>query len=250
MLLQERHGALGHVAGGIKFFGHAGAPCLGRLVVVAGKLVRRPAQRVWVRMARPEPPFVVSHHLIRVLDAQLHVLETIVGKHRLELRVPRPGGRQLLVVTPADALPRLTEQLGRPDAPRIRLRHADHREIVLDALQVALADEGRVIPGRGHDVGERRRLEGERDAVVPDAVERRHPAGHQRGPVGHADGRGRVEPLEAGARRRQPVDVRRPHHRIAVATQMVRPVLVGDDEEEIGSVAHVHSVVFPEQGHR
>jgi len=69
-------------------------------------------------------------------------------------------------------------------------------------------------------------------------VQRRHPPGHQGCAVRHADRRGDVEALEARARGGQTIDAGRSHPRIAVTTEMVGAVLVGDDQEEVGFSIH------------
>ena len=58
------------------------------------------------------------------------------------------------------------------------------------------------------------------------------------GAIGHAHRIGDVKPVEAGPARGQPVDMRRAQNRIAIASQMIGPVLIGDDKNEIGAFGH------------
>ncbi|GAA0628733.1 hypothetical protein GCM10009016_18110 [Halomonas beimenensis] len=75
------------------------------------------------------------------------------------------------------------------------------------------------------------------DAILAHAVDRRLLAGDQAGPVGLADRRGHVEAREAHALGGQAIQVRRAHGGIAVAAQVIRPLLVGDEEHETGGGA-------------
>ena len=58
--------------------------------------------------------------------------------------------------------------------------------------------------------------------------------GHQAGPVGLADRGGGVALRKAQALLRQRVDMRRTQHRVAVAAEVVGPLLIGDKEQEVG----------------
>lgn len=117
----------------------------------------------------------------------------------------------------------------------IGLRHADFRQVAVNALQVALADQRGLIAGLAHDIDERRRRERQRYAVLPGAVERRHAPGHKRRAIGHADRRGNVKIFKPRAGLREVIDMRRFYDGVAVAAQMIGSVLIGDDEEKIRS---------------
>ena len=69
-------------------------------------------------------------------------------------------------------------------------------------------------------------------------MERRHAPGHQRCPVGHADRRGDVEIFEARAGGGNAIKVGCPYNRIAVATEVVGPMLVRNDKKKVGTVRH------------
>ena len=64
-------------------------------------------------------------------------------------------------------------------------------------------------------------------------MHRRHPAGHQRGAVRHADRARDIEFPEPCPARRNRIDMRRPQHRMAVAAEIIGAVLVGDEQDEI-----------------
>ncbi len=123
---------------------------------------------------------------------------------------------------------------------KVGLRHADRRKVTTDALQVALADQGGLIPGGAQDIDERRRGERQRNSILPCAVQRRHSSRHQRCAVRHANRRGDVKTLKASAGRGEPVDARRFNDLIAVTTEMVGTVLIGDDQKEIRSIVRGH----------
>src|SRR5690606_28223873 len=74
--------------------------------------------------------------------------------------------------------------------------------------------------------------------VVPHAVQRRHASGQHGGAIGHAHRAGHVEAIEPSTTRSEGVDVWRSNNGIAVATEMVRPMLVGDEHQDIGSLSH------------
>ncbi len=113
---------------------------------------------------------------------------------------------------------------------QIRGRHTDGRRIAADTLQVTLADESGVVARRAHDFDEGSGVERQRYTVLARAVERRHAAGHEGCPVGHADRRGDVKIFKARAAVGQPVDARRAHDLVAVTAEMIGAVLIGDDE--------------------
>ena len=92
------------------------------------------------------------------------------------------------------------------------------------------------VSGLAQPLDEGRGFQGQRDAVVAHAVQRRHAAGEEARPVRHADGRGDVEPLGGEAFGREPVDRRRAHDLVTVAAEMVGTELIGDEDEEIGPV--------------
>ena len=66
-------------------------------------------------------------------------------------------------------------------------------------------------------------------------MHRRHPPGHQARAVGLAHRACDIEAVEGGAARGDGIDVRRAQHRMAVAAQKIGAVLVGDEQQKIGT---------------
>ena len=79
----------------------------------------------------------------------------------------------------------------------------------------------------------------ERDAVAADVVAAGHTRGHQAGAVGHAHRAGDVKAIEADAGLGEGVDVGGLQPRMPVAAEEVGAVLVGDVEDEAGTLGHV-----------
>ena len=100
--------------------------------------------------------------------------------------------------------------------------------------QVGFADQPGAITSGGEQLDEGDMIARQRNAFVPHGIERRYPAGHQGGAIGHAHRIGDVKPVEAGPARGQPVYMRRAQNRIAIASQMIGPVLIGDDKTKLG----------------
>ena len=76
------------------------------------------------------------------------------------------------------------------------------------------------------------------ECAVAKPVQAQIAARHQGRAVGHADRGRRVYPVEADARRRDRVDVRRANDRVTHAAQPVGAMLVGNEKKEIGSLGH------------
>ena len=57
-------------------------------------------------------------------------------------------------------------------------------------------------------------------------------------PVVHADRRRHIKALETRPVLRQSIDIRRAHYGIAIATEVIGAMLIGDDKEKVGSVRH------------
>jgi hypothetical protein len=102
-----------------------------------------------------------------------------------------------------------------------------------EILQMALADERRRVAGGTQRIHERIGPQRQRHAIAAHAVHRGHAPSHQRRTVRHANWRRHIKMLEPRAACGDGVDVRRLQHRMAVATQIIHPVLVGDKEKKI-----------------
>src|SRR6476620_11699014 len=64
-------------------------------------------------------------------------------------------------------------------------------------------------------------------------MDRWHPPGHQACAIGHANRTCDVEPVECRAVRGNRIDMRRAQHRMSIAAEEVRAVLVGDEQKEV-----------------
>ena len=177
-------------------------------------------------------------HLVGVAAGELDLLEAVVRQVDAARRVGRPQlfafGEVARVVGEIryGGGPGLARQpLGPHRGEQQRIGHLATRL----RLQMGLADERGSVTGAPKHLGEGHRPERQRHAVVPDAVHRGHAAGEHRRAVRHADGIGDVAVLEAPALCRQRVDMRGADQPVPIAAEMVSPVLVGDDEQEVGA---------------
>ena len=186
-----------------------------------------------------EPATVIAVHLIAVQGAQAHVLEVVIGQFDVMVGPVDPIGRPLVVVVGADAAIAIgvDEVVGWAGAGARILPH-DLRRQALEILQVPLAKQGGAIAGIAQQADEGGGAERERDAVMAHAVDRGHTPGHQRGAVGHAHRTGNVSAIEAGAAGGDGVDMRGLVDGVAVATEMVGALLIGDEQQEVGAGWH------------
>ncbi len=99
--------------------------------------------------------------------------------------------------------------------------------------EVHLAREDGVVAARTQQMGDRRRLGGQLGGVVEDADRRRPPPRQHRRARGRAQRRGAVGALERHARARERRQVRRLHHRMAVAGQERGRELVGHQQHDV-----------------
>ena len=228
--VQPSHRFLGDVAGRIKLFRNGGAPALWRDIIV-GQAVLRPDHCCRIAAPRLHPGDIGGADLVAVHRGERDVLETVKGRGDFAVRSLLPGpGPLFLIGVGGDRfrLARLGEGIvARLDPPLHRRRLSGH------VLEVALADEGGAVALVPHQVHEGVLRQGERNAVVPNAVQRRHPAGHQGRPVGHAHRVGDIEAVKTDAACGDAVDMRRLQDRVAGAAQIVRPLLVGDNHQDI-----------------
>ena len=103
---------------------------------------------------------------------------------------------------------------------------------------MALTHQGSAITVRAQQIDERIRLQRQRNSVVPNPMNRRHAPGHQGGPVGHTHRIGNVEPIELSSTLGNGIDVGCLKYGMSTAAEMIRPVLVSDDKQKIGSITH------------
>jgi len=231
---QPRHGLAGDIVRGIDLFAEVGAPRLRRHVARIAHAVFASHPRRRFGMFPLQPPEIVAEALVRMVVAVHDLLETVIGQAQAVIRMP-PARPQLLPIQGRidRVAPGFRERCGGRRHAGAGHRRRQHGRVVLERLEVALADQGRAVARLGKQVREGDGLQGQRDAVAPHPVHRRHPASQQGASVRHADGIGDVGAFEAHAVAGEPVDMRRAHDRIAVAAEMVRAMLVGDEDEKV-----------------
>ena len=159
------------------------------------------------------------------------VLEAVIRERNLKPSVGLVVHRLFLRIVRAVELPGVFNGTGFFDISPIR-------RVVGEGLQVALADRRRLIAVRRQHIDERVGRRRQDAAVIAETMHARVAAGHEGGPVRHADGRGGVEILEPHAIRRECVQMRRFHHRRPRATEPVGPVLIRHNKDEAGTFAH------------
>ena len=200
--------------------------------------VLRPEELVGVLHLPAQPPAPVPVLEVGVHDREIRALEAVVGQLEVVRGIALPGRFQLLAVPPGAAAARLDRQAVLRIARPLRRR-------AVDVLQMRLADQRGGVAGGAQQLDEHGLVQRKLDAVVAHAVRRGHPAGHDRGPVRHADRARDVAALGAEARVRERVDVRRADDPVAVAAEVVGAVLVGDDEEKVRAFRHaLHSALM------
>jgi methylaspartate ammonia-lyase len=74
---------------------------------------------------------------------------------------------------------------------------------------------------------------------VANAVHRRHSSSHQCRAVGHADAGCDIKAIETRPAGSERVNVRRAQNVVAVTSDVIRPLLVGNEQQKIWTRAHV-----------
>ena len=180
-------------------------------------------------------------HLVAVLGAEVDALEAVERVVQVPVRIVAPALRRLGIDGPVlvAAAHRLREPLGRRQMALRRVGAFEDRRHAGHVLQVALAQQRRPVAVGAHQIDEGVGAQRERGAVRAHPVQRGHAPGHQGRAVGHADRGGDVEPVEAPPALGDRIDVGRAQHRMAGAGEVVRPLLVGDDEKEVRAIGRL-----------
>ena len=191
-------------------------------------------------------------HLVAVLGAEVDALEAVERVEQVPVRVVVPAVRRFHVDRAVRVGPphRLREAGGRRQVALGRVLAFEERRHAGHVLQVALAQERRPVAVHPHQVDEGVGAQIERRAVRAHAVQRWHPPGHQGRAVRHADRRRDIEPVEAPPALGDRVDMGRPKHRMPRAGEVVRALLVGDDEKEVRAIGHCVVLVSCRHGRR
>jgi hypothetical protein len=106
---------------------------------------------------------------------------------------------------------------------------------------MGFANQPGLISGRAQNVGVSEALQTNADAILATPIDRRHLPSHQASTIGLTDGRGDIELLETNASFCQGVDIGCLHNCIAIASQMVRSLLIGHEDDEIWLPCHVQT---------
>jgi hypothetical protein len=113
----------------------------------------------------------MAFDLVAVIDGEIDGFEAVIGQVEIVGRVVPPQRRQLLVVAAGpgrfgwDEARRALRSAARISVGRQVGRLAGH------VLEMRLADHGRAIAGLAQPLDEGRRLQRQRNAVVPHAVQ-------------------------------------------------------------------------------
>ena len=246
VFLQQVARGLPDIARGIELFGHPGAPGLGRRNAAGIERVGPPAQRIRVVRSLQQPAGIVAVRGVAVPGHQTQIVEAVIGRFHDAVRIGDEAFGPLdLVARSIDRAPvRFGQFRRRPAAGRRRgivpVLHRDGRHV----LEMGFADHRRAVALVAQQVHEGDRFQRQGQAVGGHAVRARHLAGHDGRPVRHADRAGDVEAVERQAAGGDGIDVRGPDDVVAVTAQMIRAVLVRDDENDIGLFGTGHGKAF------
>jgi hypothetical protein len=97
----------------------------------------------------------------------------------------------------------------------------------------------RVISSVPEDSGERFNPPIQRDAVVPGAMQGRQTTGENGGTIWHADRIRYMGTIKSDGSSREVIKVGRLDHIAATEARVIRPVLIGHDNQNIGLFSHV-----------
>ena len=232
-------GAFGDVAGGVELLGDGGAYCL-RAGVAVRELVVSADEPGGVGLALQKPFLVVAAAVVAVAGYQFDVVEAVEGRGYARL-LARPEIGFFNFVIAAVELVALGFSERATGFVKAWARHCCllDRRLAGEGLQVAFANERGAVTGGAQQFDEGYVALVERDAVAADVVAAGHARGHQAGAVGHAHRAGDVKAIEADAGLGEGVDVGGLQPRMPVAAEEVGAVLVGDVEDEVGTLGHV-----------
>ncbi len=239
VVLQIGERLFGDIAGRIELFRHLGAPRRGRRILLVRQGVVGADQGFSVAALVAQPRRIVPRHLVTMARAQADMIEAVMGQLDLAVGVGLPGERRLALIgrTGHVAHDGVAQGLGRVGEVGIE-RRGRRRGPPGHVLDVALADQRGAIAGRAQQIDEGHTVGRQGQAVMARAMGRRHAPGDQAGAVGHADRRGDVEALEGGAAGGQAIDVGGVDDGVAVTAQMIGPMLVGHEQNEIRFFCH------------
>ena len=234
---QPCDGLLLHEPGGIEVFRRVGLVDLRGAHPADGPRARRPGPRFQRGRLAPEPFRIMPGDQVPVAEAERDVLETVV--RCIHARRPlRWSAFQrhfdhvfVLAMAAAHGLRQFRRRREQTVGEFLAGRLGGLRR---HSLQMTLTDERRAVSRRQEQVDKGDGIEIQRDAVIAHPVYAGDAPGHERRPVAHAGRRRHVKPGQPGSPAGDPVDIRRPEHRVAGVTDMIPTLLVGEEEKEIG----------------
>ena len=233
-LLQPGHGPFCDPMGRVQVLGQSGAPGLlaaaelkrwcGKGMLVANEFIH-----MGVLLASPTPP--MAEFIIGMVNAQVHMVKAVKRGFDVAGWVVFPSFPNFLPMATRRLAARL---VGQAWWSRLGVL----RRFDFNVLQVGFTHVKSLVSRIAQGLRQGSLVQGKLNAVVANTMARRHPPRHQGGPVGHADGGCHVafigHPPTAG----QCVQVRGLDSGVAIAAQMVSPVLVSDENDEIGGFGH------------
>ena len=200
-----------------------------------GMLVANEFIHMGVLLASPTPP--MAEFIIGMVNAQVHMVKAVKRDFDVAGWVVFPSFPNFLPMATRRLAARLVGQAG---CSRLGVL----RRFDFNVLQVGFTHVKSLVFRIAQGLRQGSLVQGKLNAVVANTMARRHPTRHQGGPVGHADGGCHVafigHPPTAG----QCVQVRGLDSGVAIATQMVRAVLVGYEDDEIWGFVHGSEGLF------
>ena len=171
--------------------------------------------------------------------AHIDMVEAVIGQLNRCLGAFPEGRFFLSVITVAIGIePCFFQPAGRRCIAFWRRGRRGHRRVIGEILQMAFADQRSPVAAFMHHFDKSVGLQRQRDAVMAHPMDRRRTSGHQRRPVGHADRVRDIEIVEPHAALGDGIDMRRLEDFMAVAAEIIGPVLVGNKQHEVWSFGH------------
>ena len=203
------------------------APGLRRLFGRACRIGRAAQGRTGNALPR-QPAGKVATDLITVFQTQHRLVKTVIRQGHTKILV-LPGTRQFAAIF-------------RPVAPsEIGLTASWHRRLprygircgLGHVLEMCLAKKRRPVTGFAEAGDEGMGAQGNGNAVTAHPGGTRHPPGQDRRPVGHAHRGIDVKTVKDDPTGGKGIDMGRSDLRIAISPQMIRPLLIGHDQQEV-----------------
>ena len=175
-----------------------------------------------------QPAGKVATNLITVFQTQHRLVKTVIRQGHTEIFV-FPGTRQFAAifwsVTPSE--------IGLTASWHRRLPRYGIRCGLGHVLEMGLAKKRRPVTGFAEAIHEGMGAQGNGNAVTAHPGGTRHPPGQNRRPVGHAHRGIDVETVKDDSIGGEGIDMGRSDLRIAINPQMICPLLISHDQQEV-----------------